>query len=75
MSKMYLIKPNGTLGFSTVESSNMTNEHRKEYEAEGFRVVNELEYLIARMVTRHNARQIIRIAQSLAREMGEEIDE
>ena len=56
---MYLIKPNGELGYSTIESSNMADCKR----AEGFRVVNELEYTLARLVTRHNCRSLIRIVE------------
>lgn len=69
---LYLIKPNGSLGFSRVETSNTGNDRRKEYEAEGYRSVTELEFIIANLVSVHNARQVIRITKALAREMGED---
>lgn len=68
---MYLIKPNGNLGYSRIESSNTIKNRREEYEAEGYRSVTELEFTIAKLVSVHNARQVIRIAEGFAREMGE----
>lgn len=70
---MYLIKPNGELGFSRVETSNTGDTKRKEYEAEGYRVVDELEFTLAKLCSTHNARQVIRIVRSLGAEMGEAV--
>ncbi|MEK6281851.1 MAG: hypothetical protein AABN95_15975 [Acidobacteriota bacterium] len=69
---MYLIKPHRNLGFSRIETSNTSDVKRKEYEAEGYRSVNELEFEIARLVSAHNARTVVRIAQQLGGEMNED---
>lgn len=68
---MYMIKPNGNLGYSLMESSNTGKTRRAEYEEDGYRVVTELEYTIARLVSVHNVRLVIRIANRCAEEMGE----
>lgn len=69
---MYLIKPNGSLGFSLVETSNTGDSKREQYEAEGYRVVNEFEFILARILTQYNVRAVVRTTQKLAREMGAE---
>lgn len=69
---MYLIKPHGNLGYSRIEASNMLNSKLEEYEAEGYRSVTELEFTLAKLVSVHNTRQVIRIVKELADEIGEE---
>lgn len=69
---MYLIKPNGNLGYSLVETSNTSDSKREIYEAAGYRVVNEFEFTIARILTQYDAPAVIRQAQRLAEEMGAE---
>lgn len=69
----YLIKADA-LGFSRIEASNLSTDRRSTYEADGYRSVNELDFIIARLISVHNARQVIRITRELAQEMGEEID-
>lgn len=70
MVSMYLIKPNGNLGFSRVESSNTADTKREEYEAEGYRSVNELEYTIAGLLNVHGVTGLIRIVTRLGEEKG-----
>ena len=67
----YMIKPNHMLGYSTVELSNVSNR-RAGYEADGFRVATELEFILAKLVSQHNTKHILKIIARYAEEIGED---
>lgn len=67
----YLIKPDG-LGFSRIESSNISADRQSDYEAEGYRAVNEIEFTLAQLVSMYSTRQIIRITRELAAEISDD---
>lgn len=71
---LYMIKPNGNLGFSRIESTNSADFLRKEYEVDGYRSVPELEYIVAGLLNVHSAKHVRRLVDKLGAEMGE-VDE
>lgn len=66
----YLIKPD-ELGFSRVDASGLSKQRKESYEDDGYREVDELEFILANLLTRYTARRVRRLIDKLADEMGE----